>query len=52
MNRPNASEKIDSFPGRLAFFVTLCYFSCVLFGGNENFRIFASGMGVNTICFP
>ena len=27
MNRSNASEKIDSFPGRLAFFATLCYFS-------------------------
>ena len=33
MTRSNASEKIDSFPGRLAFFTTLFFFSCVLFGG-------------------
>ena len=43
MNRPNASEKIDSFPGRLLFSSHLCYFSCVLFGGMEKFRIFANG---------
>ena len=41
--RANASEKIDPFPGRLVFFATFCYFSCVLFGGIEKFRIFANG---------
>lgn len=39
----SASEKIVSFPGRLSFFVTLCYFLRVLFGSKEIFRIFANG---------
>ena len=48
MSRPNASEKIGSFRGVFLFYcifcflLHLCYFSCVLFGGNEKFRIFAS----------
>jgi len=47
--RPNASEKIDPFPGRLSFFVTLCYFLRVLFGGNDKFRIFANEWAGYTI---
>ena len=36
-------EKIDSFPRRLSFSATFCYFSCVLFDGKEKIRIFAIG---------
>lgn len=42
--QPNASEKIDSYAGHLAFFTTFDYFSCVLFGGKEKNRIFANEM--------
>ena len=46
---PNASEKIDSFPRRLAFSLHICYFSSILFGGIQNFRIFANGWAGITI---
>ena len=50
--QPNASEKIDSFPGRLLFFATFLLFLCVLFGGIRIFRIFAIGKGFDTIAYP
>lgn len=39
---PSASEKIVPFSGRLLFSLHFCYFSGILFGGNEIFRIFAN----------
>lgn len=45
MNRSNASEKINPFPGRLLFFGAFVLFLRVLFGGIEKFRIFAHCKG-------
>ena len=47
MNRSSASEKIEPFSGRLSFSLHFCYFSCVLYGGIEIFRIFANDKGIS-----
>lgn len=35
------------FSGAFVVFTTLCFFSRVLFGGLEKFRIFANGKGIS-----
>ena len=40
------------FSGAFVFSLHFCYFSCVLFGGIENFCIFASGKGSSNNLSP
>ena len=50
---PNASEKIDSFPGYLSFFVAfLLFFRLICLGVLRIFVYLHTVKGVATICAP